>query len=486
MLRWFARSLVLSLALAFAAAPVQAQTYKALAHQPPDGALITFQMTDGTVLAQGFGEADWWKLTPDNKGSYQNGTWARVADLPSGYQPLYFASAVLADGRLVIQGGEYNFDVFAFTNMGAVYDPLANTWTNLPPPQGWQNVGDSPSSVLPDGRLLLGLKFKKKVAALDPATLAWTELPSDKKNDFNAEEGWTLLPDGTILTFDVKAHPQSERYLPERGKWVSAGNTPVDLRGPQNCCGRCIVVPPKNKCYDPPGEVGPGILRPDGTVFAAGAIPDGESHAHTAVWVPPSAGDKHGHWVAGPDFPNGDQASDTYASLLPNGHVLVEASSGSLYEFDGAALTRAPFNGAGGALMVLPTGEVLVGGGHVYASTGTYDPSWAPTVAAAPSSVARGQSYAISGTQFNGLSQANSFGDEDATQTNYPLVRITNNATGHVFYARTHDHSSMGVATGAAVVSTHFDVPAATETGASKLEVVANGIPSQAANVTVN
>ena len=93
--------------------------------------------------------------------------------------------------------------------------------------------------------------------------------------------------------------------------------------------------------------------------------------------------------------------------------------------------------------------------------------------------------YSISGTQFNGLSQANAFGDEYQTATNYPLVRITNNATTHVFYARTHDHSTMGVATGSAVVSTHFDVPASMETGASQLEVVANGIPSAPVNITV-
>jgi hypothetical protein len=72
------------------------------------------------------------------------------------------------------------------------------------------------------------------------------------------------------------------------------------------------------------------------------------------------------------------------------------------------------------------------------------------------------------------------------TATNYPLVRIANNKTGHVFYARTHDHSSMGVATGSTTVSTNFDVPTTMETGASSLVVVANGIPSQAVNVTVN
>ncbi|MDR3747811.1 MAG: hypothetical protein P4M04_06630 [Acidobacteriota bacterium] len=64
-------------------------------------------------------------------------------------------------------------------------------------------------------------------------------------------------------------------------------------------------------------------------------------------------------------------------------------------------------------------------------------------------------------------------------------MRITNNATGHVFYARTQDHTSMGVAQNIPV-TTHFDVPACMETGPSRLQVVANGIPSLPVNVTIN
>src|ERR1700743_3699305 len=143
MLRRFA----LLVAVIFAALPAQAQTFKNLAHQPPDGAVVTFQMTDGTVIAQGGNDSDWWKLTPDNKGSYQNGTWSRLADLPSGYSPYAQAESVLADGRLLIEGGEYNDNVFAFTNMGAVYDPVANKWTMVDPPKGWTNIGDTPGTV---------------------------------------------------------------------------------------------------------------------------------------------------------------------------------------------------------------------------------------------------------------------------------------------------------------------------------------------------
>ena len=78
-----------------------------------------------------------------------------------------------------------------------------------------------------------------------------------------------------------------------------------------------------------------------------------------------------------------------------------------------------------------------------------------------------------------------SFGDEFQNATNYPLVRITNNKSGNVYYARTHDHSSMGVATGKTIVSTHFDVPSTMGTGKSTLVVIANGIASKPITVTV-
>ena len=104
----------------------------------------------------------------------------------------------------------------------------------------------------------------------------------------------------------------------------------------------------------------------------------------------------------------------------------------------------------------------------------------------APAAISAGMTYQITGTQLNGLTQASFYGDESENATNYPLVRITNKASGHVFYARTHNHSSMGVATGTAPVSTSFDVPATIESGASTLQVVANGIPSAGVDVTVN
>ena len=74
----------------------------------------------------------------------------------------------------------------------------------------------------------------------------------------------------------------------------------------------------------------------------------------------------------------------------------------------------------------------------VYKSTGTFQGAWRPTITqfSYSNNVNPGGKYQIWGMQFNGLSQANAYGDEFQVSTNFPLVRIANNATGDVSYAR--------------------------------------------------
>ena len=69
------------------------------------------------------------------------------------------------------------------------------------------------------------------------------------------------------------------------------------------------------------------------------------------------------------------------------------------------------------------------------------------------------------------------YGDDVQTASNYPLVRMTD-GSGNVFYGRTYNHSTMGVATGNAPVSTNFVPPATLPQGTYNLQVVANGIAS--------
>ena len=457
------------------------------ASRPPAVANFAFLLTDGRVLAQSTSLANWFTYSPDANGDYSDGTWTQVASLPSGYSPDAYAADMLADGRLALIGGEYNNGNFALTNLGAVYDPVKNTWTKLGHPNGWGWIGDSPSSVLPDGRVLVGDKLHKWDATLDPKTLKWTKVSDAGKNDFNAEEGWTLLPDGTILTADVLKDPNSEIYNPSTGQWKSAGSTVVKLASHWYSSG-CLQYGPKPKdCYRPPGEIGPAMLRPDGTVFATGSF-QGISYGPGNTAVYHTSGSLAGTWTAGPQFPNGDNAGDSFAALEPSGNVLVFGDSGTIYEWDGmnlSALSGVPYCPP----LVAPTGQILLfcsSSVDVYTPTGSPKSSWAPTIKKVSSRIAGGKTYKITGTQFNGLSQTMAFGDEYQNATNYPLVRIVNNKSGHVFYARTHDHSTMGVATGSKTVWTYFDVPSSIDNGASTLVVVANGIASKAANVTVS
>jgi hypothetical protein len=276
---------------------------------------------------------------------------------------------------------------------------------------------------------------------------------------------------------DVWNGLQSELYNPSTGTWSLAGSTVVQL--PNRTCD----------------EIGPAVLRPQGDVFAVGAT------SNTAIYNTSS-----GTWKPGPTLPSGLGADDGPAALLPDGNVLVDTSPSSpcysagskFFEYNGTSLAPVPGPPRAasdpsyvGRMLVLPTGHILFTDGstqvEIYTPSGTYQSAWQPTITSAPSSVTRGHTnYLIGGTQFNGFSQGAMYGDDAQMATNYPLVRITNNATGHVFYAKTHDPSTMGVATGKAAVSTEFDVPSTVETGASTLVVVANGIPSKEVNITVH
>lgn len=100
-----------------------------------------------------------------------------------------------------------------------------------------------------------------------------------------------------------------------------------------------------------------------------------------------------------------------------------------------------------------------------------------------PQTIKRGGSYVVKGLNFNGFSQGAAYGDDAQAATNYPLVQITQRASGQVSYARTHDHSTMALAS-TALEWTNFDVTYKVPTGLSDLRVVCNGIASPP--VTVN
>ncbi len=446
-------------------------------------------LTDGSVMVQDlntFGH-DWWKLTPDATGHYLNGTWTQLASMPGDYAPLYFASGVLPDGRVIVMGGEYQAFVPTWSNQGAIYDPRTNTWATVNPPAGWDTIGDAQSAVLADGRFVLANCCTTEMAILDPVTLTWTATGTGKADFFHDEEGWTLLPNGDLLTVDtnnITDLTHSELFHPKTGQWTSAGSTIVKLAD-------------INADFSGSWELGAAVLRPNGEVFVAGAL--GQNAIYNS---------NERTWRVGPSFPvlegegQLDQA-DGPAALLPNGNVLLAVSAGlfntpaHFYEYDGRALNAvstpadAELDSSYNInLLVLPTGEVLEtdfsADLEIYTPTGGPKGDWKPQFESSNlERLRRGQSYSLRGEQLHGLSQAVAYGDDAQAATNYPLVRITNRATGHVAFARTYAFSSFSVAPSAKSTA-RFDLPADIETGPSDLVVIANGIASSPLRTTIS
>jgi hypothetical protein len=477
----------------------RAQTWTQVKNIPSGTNISTcILLTDGTVMCQANeGSGSWLRLTPDNTGSYENGSWTSFDNAPQGtdgtvvngpcnpcaYQPTYFASAVLPDGKVVIMGGEYNTNSTgthpSWTPIGFLFDPTK------PSGSQWSAQITQPTGYYVN-------------------SLAVTT--SGAKDDGNDEEGWTILPNGKVLVVDSTVQNRFQLYDPVAKSWNSPSpNTTAGINLPDwatNCNS---------------AELGPAVARPDGTVIYF----PGNHSGQTAIYNSAA-----GTWTAGPTFPsptgNPDSVADGPASLLVDGHVLVMASPACIlvggkynvfnnpvhfYDFDGTTLNDVTPSSPGsngpnapaltsfvGRMLLLPSGHVLVT--HRGDSTNdvwTYTPaggpsaSWRPGITTAPSVVAPGQTYTISGTMFNGFSQGAAYGDDAQMATNWPLVRITNTGSGHVVYARTHDHSRMGIeAVGdAEIVTTSFDVPADLELGASTLVVVTNGIASQPVDISV-
>ncbi len=406
--------------------------------QPSFAADTMLLLTDGTVMVHELNTSHWHRLTPDDSGSYVNGSWSDLASLPdnSGIPtakggptnaPLYFASAVLGDGTVFVAGGEYNkgkADADILT--AQIYDPLSDTWTAIATPSGWTGIGDAPTCVLPDGRLLIGAFNMSATALYDPNTQIWQA--GGAKADSCSEETFTLMPNGNVLTVECSNVPAAEQYIPSSNTWVSAGSTPATL--PQACPG--FVA-----------EIGPAVLLPDGRVFAIGAT------GATALYTPDPDPTKAGTWASGPSLVDSQNnpsfPMDTPATLLPNGKVLLASAPGppcnypsptTFFLYDPSSNTApvetGPSNGDGspfgGRMLLLPTGQVMYSASRkdieVYTPDAGGDASWKPAITNFPDTLILGHSYTISGTQFNGLSQACSYGDDAQMATNYPIVQL--------------------------------------------------------------
>jgi hypothetical protein len=496
------------------AAADTASPWTPLTNPPPFGTPGTMLLeSDGTVLVHNEpdndttgGTNEWWKLTPDSHGSYIDGTWSQIASMPASYTPLYFASAVLPDGRMIVEGGEYIGENAVWSNQGAIYNPVKNKWAAVAPPPGWANIGDAASDVLPDGTFMLQQSCNTCLtnpdlvvddALLNAKTMEWTVIPGTGKNDPNDEEGWTLEPNGQLLTLDAWIPAATQLFQPDTGTWSFAGNTD-----------------PNGDPVDPfpVVELGPQVEMPGGNTLVVGGGASTQEAPTACTTDAPTENAlytyKTGTWSAAPEIPaiGGEEydSTDGPGSVLPDGNVLFDVSACVyntpthffLYNASANTITQIPDvpNAPNDSsyytkMLALPNGQVLFNDGssdmEVYTAGGTPNPSWAPSIASLNSTtLTAGGTYTLTGRQLAGLDQGAAYGDDVQDNTNFPLVRITNSATGVVTYARTSNWSSVSVAPGTRS-STQFTIPAGTPTGKSTLVVVANGIASSPTTVTI-
>jgi hypothetical protein len=266
--------------------------------------------------------------------------------------------------------------------------------------------------------------------------------------------------------------------VPALNQWVADGNVPVPVYG-----------------YG--AEIGAGFLLPNGKVFFIGG------NTNTAIYTPGATVTSAGSWVAGAPMVFGTSelgAVDAPAAMMVNGKILCDLGpvggfNGpcSFYEYDYTSDSFTPVTAPGGgstynsvpyanSMLDLPDGTVLFIGGQNSQSLYIYTPDGTPLAAGQPaiSGITKNSdgSYHLAGTKLNGISEGAAYGDDEQMDSNYPLVRMTNSASGNVYYARTYNWNCTGVQTGSRVVTTEFALPQNLPSGSYSLVAVANGIAS--------
>ena len=462
-----------------------------LVNQAPDFTGTMLLLTDGTVMVQGYDPGNnWMRLTPDDIGSYVNGTWSTLA--PMSTPRLYFATHVLPNGNVWLLGGEYSGNplVAHFTNTGEIYDTLTNTWSPIAHhPQNF--FGDDPTMLLPNGKILAGSITSRNTYIYDIATNTWSAPILKAYNDRSDEEGWAKMSDGSVLTYDLfqsisTGGSYAEHFVPATNTWV--GLSPSD--------GTASGFIPQLSSPAVGFELGPLVRLQDDRILILGAT------GHTALYTPSS-----NSWAAGPDImgtlsgtPARFGADDAPAALLPNGHVLFTADAGptagvfrpptQVFDFDPDSDTISPVVAPTTDLTVvpafvtrmltLPNGQVLFSDTDkqlwVWTSDGSAPNRLSPRIEGIKYN--GGGVFTMTGQQLNGQSAGSAYGDDVETDENYPIVTLTDK-DGHVFYARTTNWSITGVGTATEKETVDFTLPASlVNDGVYKIAVGAAGIIS--------
>lgn len=491
----------------------------------------------------------WYRLFPilnaQGQLDYVDAVWQIAAQLPTGYHPLAFGSAVLPDGRLIIEGGEYcdDHNFCSPDNRGAIYTPLPppnDSWAAVGSAPLWMLIGGSSSVVLPSGTYMQADSKdypETQTALLNATNLTWT-LGAHTQGAL-PETGWTLLTNNKVLM--VETHTENnqcvtqnflgyELYDPTSNQWTCGGSTPpLPLYLAQG--------------YGT-DEIGAAVMMYNGSVLQFGGD---DTHPSTGLY-------KVGNdsWMAGavpPTDPNTGKTliqTDGPAVLEPDGNVLGIMSPwlcdqqpncngscdpvsqcGKPGDCQAVEYTPSP-DGSGigsfqlltgqgrpqmctnhnssvpGHMLLLPNGQIMLS--YYTTQIEIFNPANnSPISTIRPHIATQGPltapinvPTALFGFQFNGLSQANMFGDDYQAASNFPIVQISEvdancmgavvslvpTANDFVPYGSPQSNLPNSIQP-ANETGTYFTIPVGFQTGTYNLSVITNGIQSDNC-ITVN
>ena len=428
-------------------------------------------------------------------------------------------ATMLANGQLLVAGGLNGSGALA---SGELFDVVKEQWTatgNL----NTARYGHT-ATLLPNGQVLVAAGSDSGVNALasaelyDPASGKWTATAGNL-NTARAEHTATLLPNGQVLVAagSNSSHQFStsaELYNPASGTWSATGSL-ATARGLHTATllpnGKVLVtggfdinfnVSASAELYDPASgkwtatnnlntarRNHTATLLSNGKVLIAGGSGTNDNFGQLAsaeLYDPAS-----GTWtVTGSLATARDFAT---ATLLPNGKVLIACGLGNNTGALASAETYDPGSGkwtsAGNltvarsehtATLVFNDIVLVTGGGssqylasveHYLGALGYLRSLWQPQIATAPPILPLGGSLALTGSLFQGISQASGGNTQDSS-TSYPIAQLRNIETTQTTFLPVDPAAGWSSTAFTSTPVTGFPL------GPAMVTVFANGIPS--------
>jgi N-acetylneuraminic acid mutarotase len=355
-----------------------------------------------------------------------NGAWSGTNNFTTARD--HHTATLLPNGKVLVAAGLHAGTPTALAS-AELYDPASGMWTTT---TGVLTTGRyfHTATLLPNGKVLVvggqgsingNTTILQSAELYDPSSGTW--MGTDSLTTARQFHTATLLPNGKVLVaggINGSALPSAELYDPASGTWSTAPGSLVTPR------------------YDHTAT-----LLPNGKVLIAGGrgtVNGNDAALGSSEFYDPASG----LWKATTGSPitprEGFPTAGHTATLLPNGKVLVAGGGVAATELYNPATDTWS---ATGALAVpreyqtatlLPMGKVLVAGGlssgNPVNTAELYDvglgfarPAWQPQIVTAPSTLTLGGSLALTGSLFQGISQASGGNTQDSS-TNYPIVQL--------------------------------------------------------------